>query len=135
VPKPDAVTQHFFDQEKQVGELAHMLYPGGIAVSADNFKENIHLTKQYLQQSHPIFEAGITIDSLFARANILNPLGTTTSDIVEVKSSTTVKDINIQDAAFQKYCYQQAGLEIDHCYLIHINNKYIRGFPCLRNRF
>lgn len=42
-----------------------------------------------------------------------------------MKSSTAVKDINIQDAAFQKYCYQQAGLEINRCYLMHINNKYV----------
>ncbi len=126
VPGPDVATQQIFDQGKLVGELAHTLFPDGVTVPADNFMENIRLTKQYLQQSHPIFEAGIRAGNLFARADILKPSGTTSWDIVEVKGSTAVKDVNIQDAAFQKYCYQQAGLKIDHCYLMHINNKYVR---------
>jgi Domain of unknown function(DUF2779) len=126
VPGPDAATQQIFDQGHRVGELAQSLFPGGINVPSDNFTENIRLTRQYLKERLPIFEAGIRAGNLFARADILKPAGDSAWDIVEVKSSTAVKDINIQDAAFQKYCYRQAGLEINRCYLLHINNKYVR---------
>jgi hypothetical protein len=126
VPEPDAATQQIFDQGHRVGELAQSLFPDGVAVSTENFTQNIRLTKQYLKKRHPIFEAGIRAGNLFARADILKPSENSGWDIVEVKSSTTVKDVNIQDAAFQKYCYQQAGLEINRCYLMHINNKYVR---------
>jgi hypothetical protein len=47
-------------------------------------------------------------------------------DIIEVKSSTTVKEINLHDLALQWYTYSGAGLTINKCYLMHINNKYVR---------
>jgi len=126
VPGADAATQHIFDQGKLVGELAQSLFPDGITASTNDFMENIRLTRQYLQERRPIFEAGIRTSNLFARADVLKPSGNTAWDIIEVKSSTAVKDVNTEDAAFQKYCYQQAGLEINRCYLMHINNQYVR---------
>lgn len=126
VPEPDVAMQHIFDQGHLVGELAHAAFPGGVTVPAGNFMENIRLTKLYLRERRPVFEAGILAGNLFARADILKPSGDTAWDIVEVKSSTAVKEVNIQDIAFQKYCYRQAGVEIDRCYVMHINNKYVR---------
>ena len=47
-------------------------------------------------------------------------------DIIEVKSSTSVKEVNLHDLALQWYTYSGAGLTINKCYLMHINNKYVR---------
>lgn len=47
-------------------------------------------------------------------------------DIYEVKSSTKVKDDYLEDVAFQKYCYESAGIKIRNCYVVHINNQYIK---------
>ena len=126
LPEIAAATQHIFDQGHLVGELARKLFPGGIAIPAEDFLGNITATREALRQRRPIFEAGIRANNLFARADILKPSGDSAWDIIEVKSSTGVKDIHIQDAAFQKHCYQQAGLEINRCYLMHINNQYVR---------
>ena len=49
-----------------------------------------------------------------------------TWDIVEVKSSTGVKDVYINDLALQKYTYEGAGLDIRKCYLMYIDNTYVR---------
>jgi hypothetical protein len=125
VPEPDASTQLIFDQGKVVGEISHALFPQGIVIPTNNFTDNIRLTERHLQGRRPIFEAGILAGNLFARADVLNPSGKTAWDIIEVKMSTDKRDVNIQDAAFQKYCYQLAGLDIDRCYLMHINNKYV----------
>ena len=43
----------------------------------------------------------------YARADILNPVGRSQWDIIEVKSSTEVKDVYVPDLALQWYCYEQ----------------------------
>ena len=127
IPEPDAATQHIFDQGHLVGELAKKLFPGGIDIPAEHFMDNIKETKDLLCQRKPLFEGGFLAGNLFARADILNPVNEGEWDIIEVKSSTSVKDVNIHDVAFQKYCYEQAGLEINRCFLMHINNQYVRN--------
>jgi hypothetical protein len=37
-----------------------------------------------------------------------------------------VKDVYYPDVAFQKYCYEGAGLKIRKCHIIHINTDYVR---------
>lgn len=126
MPEVDASTQHIFDQGHVIGELATKCYEEGIEVPFDNFKGNIERTKELLLKRKPLFEAGILVDNLFARPDILNPVGDDEWDIIEVKSSTSVKDVNIQDVSFQKYLYEKAGLKIRKCFLMYINNKYVK---------
>ncbi len=126
VPEPDASTQHIFDQGHLVGELAKQLYPGGINIPHDNFRENINRTQQLLAARKPLFEAGFMVDRLFCRVDILNPAEDGQWDIVEVKSSTALKEENLQDVAFQKFCLEKQGLVINKCYLAFINNQYVK---------
>ncbi len=126
LPPIDPVTQYVFDQGHEVGELAKRLYPGGYDIPSENFMGNIQETRQALARRIPLFETGIMAGNLYARADILNPAADTAWDIIEVKSSTSVKDVNHADVAFQKHCYSQAGLEIRNCYLAHINRDYVR---------
>ncbi len=44
-------------------------------------------------------------------------------EIYEVKSSTSVKQVNIQDAAIQYYALQGCGLDISKTSIVHINNQ------------
>jgi len=127
IPQPDAATQFIFDQGQQVGELAKQLFPGGIDIPQDNFMENINQTASLLGARKPLFEAGIMSGKLFSRTDILNPVDEDKWDIIEVKASTEVKDINIDDVAFQKLCWEESGLKIRKCFLAHINNKYIKN--------
>jgi len=124
--KPDAATQYIFDQGHVVGELAKGLYPHGIDIPDDSFMGNVKQTRELLKQRTTLFEPGILVRNLYARVDILEPVGEDKWDIIEVKSSTKVKDVNIHDAAFQRYCCQQAGLEIRKCFIAHINNQYVR---------
>lgn len=127
IPEPDAATQHIFDQGHLVGKLARQLFPGGISVPTDDFMDNIARTKELIKERKPLFEAGFLVSNIYARADILNPAGETAWDIIEVKSSTSVKEINVHDVAFQRYCYEQAGLKINRCCLMYINNQYVRN--------
>ena len=126
IPEPDVVTQAKFDIGHMLGVLATKVFNGGIDLSGLEFKENIDKTKESLKLRKPIFEAGIMVDSLFSRGDILLPVGRNEWDIIEVKSGTSVKDMNIHDVSFQKYVYEKAGLKIRKCILMHINNQYVK---------
>jgi hypothetical protein len=56
-------------------------------------------------------------------------------DIVEVKSSTEVKDVNLLDLAFQAFVYNGAGLKIRRCCLMHVSRDYVRRGPVDPKKF
>ncbi len=126
IPGPDASTQYVFDQGHLVGELAKKLFPEGINVPFDDFMGNIYRTKQLLEERKPLFEPGFMAGGLYARLDILNPSTGHGWDIIEVKSTTSVKNEHIDDMAFQKICCEKQGLLIVRCFLAHINNQYVK---------
>jgi hypothetical protein len=126
IPQPDISQQHLFDQGDVVGGIAKKLYPGGIDIPYERggFFENIEETKKLLSSGKVLFEAGILAGDLYARVDILRPARNGNWDIVEVKSSTGMKDVYFHDIAFQRYCCEKSGLKINKCILLHIDNSY-----------
>ena len=55
-----------------------------------------------------------------------NPVGKNEWDIIEVKSTTGLKDVHIPDLAFQVWVFTEAGIKIRRCFLCHINNEFVR---------
>jgi hypothetical protein len=127
IPETDTVTQHMFDQGHLVGECAKQLFPGGIDIPQDDFMGNIDKTKEFLTERKALFEAGILAKEIYSRVDILNPVNEDEWDIIEVKSSTSVKDVHIDDVSFQKHCCEKAGLKIRNCKLVYINNQYVKN--------
>lgn len=125
IPEVTEVEQKKFDDGTSIGELATGLFPKGISLAEESFRDNLDKTLEVLKKKVPIFEAGFKIDRIYSRADILRPVGNKW-DIIEVKSATSVKEINLHDVAFQKYVYEKAGLKINKCYLMHINNEYVK---------
>jgi len=95
IPETDTVTQYIFDQGHVVGELAKQLFSDGVDIPAADFMDNIRETQRLIEQSKPLFEAGIFAEGLYSRVDILNPAGEDQWDLIEVKSTTSVKDIHI----------------------------------------
>lgn len=156
IPEFDAQTQTIFDQGHLVGELAKKLFPGGIEVArgVNDFGKILEFSKDVafsagkqqgrhpersetrflgrtkskgaLSQRKPLFEAAFKSGNAYARADILNPVGKNDWEIIEVKSSTGVKDVNLHDLALQRYAYDGAELSITKCFILHINNEYVR---------
>ncbi|MBT6690519.1 DUF2779 domain-containing protein [archaeon] len=126
MPEPDNSAKHNFMMGDIIGVLATKAFPGGIDLADLGFMENISKTKKAIKDRETIYEAGIMVNNLFSRADVLLPVGENEWDIIEVKSATKVKDINIHDVSFQKYTYEKAGLKIRKCFLMHINNEYIK---------
>jgi len=127
VSQPDASTQHVFDEGHRIGELAWQLFPNGVPIPTDDFRGNLTQTKDLLKKRQPLFEPAVFIEGIYSRLDILNTVGSDEWDIVEVKGSTKVKDENINDVSFQRLCAQKAGLKIRKCFLVHINNQYVRS--------
>jgi len=126
IPEPDKIAQAKFKAGDIIGVFATKVFEGGIDLSGMEFQENLDKTKESLELRKPIFEASVLVDNLFSRADVLLPVGIDEWDIIEVKSSTDVKDINIQDVSFQKYVCERAGLKIRHCILMHVNSEYVK---------
>ena len=127
VPEPDTSTQHVFDEGHRIGELAKHLFPDGIDISSEDFTGNLNKTRGHLSLNRPLFEPGFYVDGYYSRLDILCPVGDDTWDIYEVKGSTTVKDVNIHDVSFQRHCARKAGLSIRRCFIVHINNQYVKN--------
>jgi hypothetical protein len=128
IPKPDAATQAIFDQGHEVGALAKKLYPDGIEVAEGivDHEKAVEHTQKLIAKRKPLFEPAFGYKNAYARADILNPVAGNGWEIIEVKSSTEAKEINLHDLSLQWYAYQGAGLDITRCYVLHINNQYVR---------
>ena len=128
IPEPDDRVQAIFDQGHEVGDIAKKLFPDGIEVGQgiDDLDEVLRLTQQAIKARKPMFEAAFSYQGGFAKADILDPVGGNAWDVVEVKSSTAVKDVYILDLAFQTFIYAAAGLKIRRCFLLLINPDFVR---------
>ncbi len=135
IPAPDAAQQHIFDTGHEVGDLAKLLYPDGVEVPMDfsdlaaTARDTHELVNCPLDSRVPIFEASFLVDGRYCRVDVLVPAddGTPRWDLVEVKSSTRVRDVNVNDVAFQCDALTRAGIELRHLYLMHVNTAYVRG--------
>lgn len=128
IPPPDAATQAKFDEGKLIGEYAKKRFPDGIEITAPHFAYDavVRQTETALAKRVPLFEAGFLARGAFARADILVPADSNQWDVIEVKSSTELKEVHIDDLALQLFVYEAAGLSIRRCYLSHVNNEYER---------
>ncbi|MHB8053867.1 MAG: DUF2779 domain-containing protein [Candidatus Aminicenantales bacterium] len=128
IPPPDAATQAIFDQGHDVGDLAKSLYPGGMEIEGDpwKFADLMARTREAMKKRVPLYEAAFGGRNAFARADILVPVEDGAWDIVEVKSGTQVKPVNIHDLALQRFAAESGGLKIGRCVLMHVDNTYVR---------
>ncbi|HZM05823.1 MAG TPA: hypothetical protein VFC44_22715 [Candidatus Saccharimonadales bacterium] len=128
IPEASATQQAIFDQGHEVGALAKTLYPGGIEVSAGavDFNQVLRNSLEATKARKPLFEAGFVSNNAYARMDILNPVDGDAWDIIEVKSSTEGKNVNLSDLAFQAFACTGAGLKIRRRCLMHVNRDYVR---------
>ena len=127
IPEPDENTQAVFEQGHLVGDYAKKLFPSGIEVDhTRTFEDGLTQTRELISKRVPIFEAALSYKYCYARADVLDPVGKDKWNLIEVKSSTKIKDVNYQDIGFQYYLYTIAGLKIDKCYLMCVDSSYVR---------
>lgn len=123
---PDKVEGRF-EQGMSIGDLAQGLFPDGSLVDYQNgnLTQMCQDTQDLLEQGqHTIYEATFKGNGIFASIDILHK-DARGWHIFEVKGSTKVKNIYVQDAACQ-YSAVKEQLDIASINIIYVNNKYIR---------
>jgi len=136
IPPPGPAQQHIFDTGHAVGDLAKQLYPHGVEVPmnfgdlAATARETEALLARPWADQTAIFEASFMVDRRYCRVDVLVPVPDDPDhrwDLVEVKSATRVKDINVNDVAFQADALARAGVPLRRLGLMRVNTAYVCG--------
>ena len=121
--------QAIFDQGTSVGEMARDLFPGGIDASPATpfeYAKSVLYTKKLIEEgAKMIYEAAFQFEGVLAAVDILVKRNGKWK-AYEVKSSTSVKEVNLLDAALQYHVITKSGIELADIFIIHLNNEYIR---------
>jgi CRISPR/Cas system-associated exonuclease Cas4 (RecB family) len=116
-------------QGTEVGKLARDLFSNGILIHEDHTDLNgaVEHTKNELNNGAVvIFEGAFVFDNILVRADILKRNDDGTFDLIEVKSSTSLKKEHLPDCAIQLYVLQKLGIHIRHVCVMHLNREYVR---------
>jgi predicted RecB family nuclease len=129
IPEVPPAQQAIFDAGHEVGELATQLYPGGVLIEAPYYQHEraVQSTLKAMQDAAviAIYEAAFMFDGVRIRVDILERTQNETWNLVEVKSSTSVKEVYYPDVAVQHYVLEGCGLKIGRAGILHINNQYV----------
>lgn len=128
-----SATQANFAVGHQVGEIAQRLYdPKGkgalIDPQGEGFDAAFARTQDLLKSNQPIFEAGFRAEGALAFADVMLPVkqgGKRAWRMVEVKSSTSVKDYHRDDAAVQAFLARNCGVPLSAIALAHIDSSWV----------
>jgi hypothetical protein len=125
----DAATQVIFDTGHVVGQLATKRHPGGVLITEDHLHHDEALERTARAMSDPnvpaIFEAAFIHQDVRMRADILLRRPRGTWDLIEVKSSLSVKEVNVEDLAVQAWIARGAGLRIGRAGVLTLSRDYV----------
>ena len=117
-----------FENGRKVGELAKGLLGDYEDVPFDiTLTPMIERTNELLENKPNIItEASFSYDNNFCSVDILKN-DEECAEIYEVKSSTSVHDIYLDDASYQYYVLSNLGLNVKKVCIVHINKGYVKG--------
>lgn len=128
-----ASTLASFSVGYQVGDIAQKIYDpedhgATIDVQSEGFSRAFERSAELLHTTQVIFEAGFSAGGALAFADVMLPEpknGKTVWRMVEVKSSTSVKDYHRDDVAVQAFVAQSAGVSLESIALAHIDSSWV----------
>jgi hypothetical protein len=109
---------------QQVDRAARDWFPDGVLIPwRPDPREMAPLTAQAIAAGETaLFQATFHTGDLLVKVDVLQR-EEEGWHLIEVKSSTSVKDEHLPDAAFQFYVLRQAGLNMTRTSIMHINNQ------------
>ena len=129
--KMDAQRRAILDMGTGIGELARGCFPDGKLVTADHrhSKDALEQTAAFLNDPTvpAIFEAAIQHEETFIRVDVLERVEPEYWRLIEVKASSRMKRVHLDDVAVQSYVLQGSGMAIVGSFLMHINRRYDYG--------
>jgi hypothetical protein len=114
----------------KVGELARRIYDEkeeGTLIDpfTEGWPSALSRTRELIGGDKPIFEATFSGAGVLALTDVMQPVESGAWDMVEVKSSTTVKDYHRLDVAVQMHAAIAAGFELNKISLACIDNTWV----------
>lgn len=125
--QPGTVLQDRFDQGAQVGTLAREQFPGGTLIDLPHHQvaERVEATTRAMEAGAPaIYEATFVAGRVYAAVDVLFRELDGRWRLIEVKSSKSVKDEHVVDAAIQLYVLERAGIPVSAVEIMHLNPEY-----------
>jgi len=117
------------DNGIEVGNLAKKIFGKYIDIEFNedlNFMIEDTLSAIKNNENAVITEASFVYENNFCSVDLLKKNGDY-FEIYEVKSSTKIKDIYIDDISYQYYVLKNLGLNVTKAKLVYINSEYIRN--------
>ncbi len=123
--QPDIVLRDLFDQGRLVGERAREEWPNGLLIEGDHHdRSRIPRTRAAIDGGTAVlFEACFEEDGVFCAVDVLERNGDAWT-LIEVKSSSEVKDYHYPDVAVQTHVARKAGLNVTRMEVMHLNKEY-----------
>jgi hypothetical protein len=120
---PDAARQAVFDNGTRVGKVARGYVPGGVLIDLPHadYDGKREATQQALASGVPaIYEASFVADHVFVAVDMLvrEPRGWR---VIEVKSTTSLKNQHAPDAAIRVHVLRRAGLTVTGAEVMVLN--------------
>lgn len=127
--EPDAAAEAIIEQGREVGLLARQLFPGGVEIPSDGrLDEAIRATRELIANPEvpAIFEGVFEHQSVLVRVDILQRRGRDGRwRLIEVKSSTDVRNHHIEDVGIQYRVVSRSGVDLASGFLAHVNRNYV----------
>jgi hypothetical protein len=132
--RDDSGSEGVFAIGNEVGEMAQKVFDlEGTGVNIDpnliGWKESYAKTKELIQKGdRPVFEAFFRTDRALALADVMRPdrsSGELRWEMLEVKSSTSVKDYHRDDVAIQTHIARESNVSLSRVGLVYINNAFV----------
>jgi hypothetical protein len=119
------------DQGSEIGRRARSLFADGVLVDQEAWEHGQATARARQLMADPgvgaIFEAAFEHAGVRVRVDVLERLGPRTWGLCEVKQGASVKDVNLDDTAVQRFVVEGAGVRLRSIEIVHVDREYVRG--------
>ncbi|MCL2094576.1 DUF2779 domain-containing protein [Candidatus Saccharibacteria bacterium] len=130
IPPVDPATQAMFDAGNEFEQYAEARFSDITKLWSGDFKEYDSLTARTEEAiksgAKVLSQARFEKDGFACICDLVVVVGDHEVDLVEIKSSTGVKDEHIYDLAFQTVVLESCGYKVRNISVVFVNNKYVR---------
>ena len=126
---PGEALRAIFETGHDVGEAACRRFPGGHLVAHDHrhVPQALEETRQVVEAGavSAVFEAAFEHERVLVRADVIERLPGGGWRLIEVKSTTRLKDVFLLDLAVQLWVLRGAGLDVREAAVLTLDRSYV----------
>jgi predicted RecB family nuclease len=126
--QPDAAAEAIIQQGHEVGMLARRLFPGGVEVDCSRgLGDAIRATRELVANPdvQAIFEGVFEHQNVLVKVDILHRRRDGRWRLIEVKSTTDVRDHHLDDVGIQYRVVSRSGVDVASVCLAHVNRAFV----------